>query len=135
MRGRNSTFTDIALQTNLLSISTLECRPVLQLTRKKLNRWFIDSNGKHISPLENPLDTPSHCKERKQWAMNNYGLFTYPLTPIAFLDEKWFCRVNRRRKSKFLPAPSSSSDTPNCVSRRKCFPVGFSLKKLCLWAL
>ena len=99
MKGSNATFVDLALQMHQLSTSSLETRPVIHLSRKQLNRWFLSKNGKQLSPLEKPLDTPKHCKARKQWALKNYGLLTCPLTPIVFLDEKWFYRVNRRGKS------------------------------------
>ena len=87
-------------------------------------------NGKQLSPLENPLDTPKHCEDGKQWVSKNYGLLTCTLTSLAFLDKKWFYRVNRRRRSKYLSFSESDSGHKESVSKTKILSRRFPVKTM-----
>ena len=72
-----------------------------------------------LSPFENPLDTEIHCTEIVDWVVKNYVLLTGEYTPVAFLDEKWFYRVNRRRKIKYLSCSKGDNEFP--VQRTRHF--------------
>ena len=110
-----------------------EVRPTLALSRRQVNDWFVTNNGKEFSPFEKPLDTQKHCEERKAWVVKYYGLLTCPLTPVCYIDEKWFYTTNRRRKIKKLPRgphePIGADKvfTQKMISRRypvKCMFMG-----------
>ena len=103
IKGSNTSFDDITLQMNLLSSYPSNSRPSLTLTRRQVNNWIRDNIGKYIFPFEKPLDIELLFRQRKQWVVENVGLSTHKLTPVALLDEKWFYHVNRRRKIKYLP--------------------------------
>ena len=121
---------DLVLQINLLSTSSLEQRPVISLSRKQLNRWFITKKYKHVSLLEKLLDTEKHHKERKEWVVKNYLVLTCPFLPVAFLDKKWFYRVHRRRKVKFLPSSDKQSTSDEAPARSKILFRKFSVKTM-----
>ena len=77
--------------------------------------------------MEKPLDTPHHCTLRLAWVIDRYGLLTCEYAPVAYIDEKWFYKVNRRRAMKVLPKGDNESDAegelklPKMLLRR--FPV------------
>ena len=52
------------------------------------------------------------------------------LVPIAFLDEKWFYRVNRRRKIKHLPPPDGKNETKKSIPRSKMLSRRFPIKNI-----
>ena len=80
-----------------------------------------------MSAKEKPLDSEEHCLLRKGWVIKNYGLLTCLFAAVAYIDEKWFYRTNRRRLIKFLkqgPHEKKGADNiifPKMLSRR--YPV------------
>ena len=79
-----------------------ETRPNLELTRWIVNRWFVKNGGKEVSAKEKTLNSEHHCVLQKAWVIKYYGLLTNPLAAVIYINEKWFCRTNRRRKIKLL---------------------------------
>ena len=77
--------------------------------------------------MEKSLDTLHHCTLRLAWVVDMYGLLTCEYAPVAYIDEKWFYKVNRRRAMKLLPKGKHENDSecesklPKMLSRR--FPV------------
>ena len=80
-----------------------ELRASLDLNHMQVFRWFNEQNGKELSPIENPYDTPEHAEKRIAWIYKHYDLLTKFDAPVAFLDEKWFYTTNRCNKLKHLP--------------------------------
>ena len=115
-KGRNSGFEEIGHQMNALSAVDTKNRPTLLLTRRQVNEWFISLGGKQLSPLEKPLDTKKHAALRIDWVVERYGLLTNPFAPVCYIDEKWFYRVNRRRKIKHWER-WTSRDQDNVIDR------------------
>ena len=102
-KGNNASFSEISTQMNILSSLSDEKRPTIELNRVQVSNWFVKHSGKLVSPIEKPLDNNEHRELRKKWVVKYYGLLTNPYTPVCFIDEKWFYRVNRRRAIKVLP--------------------------------
>ena len=128
MHGSTSTFMDLVLKINLLSNSNLEQRPVISLSWKQLNRWFITKKGKHVTPLEKPLDIEKHCKERREWVVKNYEALPCPFLLVVFFYEKWFYRVNHWRKVKFLPQSDKQSTSNEAPAISKMLSRRFLVK-------
>ena len=61
IKGLNTSFADIAYQMNCISSVHKEGRPTTNLTRNKLNLWFLTNNGMELSSKEKPLDMHEHC--------------------------------------------------------------------------
>ena len=71
-----------------------EERPTISISRYQLAKWFKQQGGKEVSPIEKPLLTDDHKRKRKRWVVDCFSLLTNPLSPVAFLDEKWFYTTN-----------------------------------------
>ena len=128
MKGSTSKFTDLTFQMNLLSTSTLDHPPTISLSLKQLNRWFISMKDNYVSPLGKPLDTAKHCTERRHWVLTKYGLLICLISPVAFLDQKWYYRINRCRKVKILPSSDISVKTTESPAKSKILSRQFSVK-------
>ena len=112
VKGSLSTFTELAETMNKKSGTPGENRPTICLSRKQLSIWFYQQGGKESSPVEKPLLTDEHKKNRVAWARKYFNLIVDPLKPVAFLDEKWFYTTNRRRKLKLLPKGHNEIEIP-----------------------
>jgi len=112
VKGSLSTFTELAETMNQKSGTPGENRPTICLSRKQLSIWFYQQGGKESSPVEKPLLTDEHKKNRVAWARKYFNLIVDPLKPVAFLDEKWFYTTNRRRKLKLLPKGHNEIEIP-----------------------
>ena len=130
IKGATSSFAELADQMNALSRRTSDNRPALDLNRRMLNRWFEDNQGKEISSVEKPLDTPKHKTLRKDWAIDNYGLLTCKYSPVCYIDEKWFYRVNRRRKLKVLPRGKYENKDIMTVIKNKMLSRRYPIKTM-----
>ena len=62
--GNNASFNELSVHMNVTSGIEKERRETVELTRKQVAEWFKRNSGKLISPVEKPLDTPEHCKQR-----------------------------------------------------------------------
>ena len=77
--------------------------------------------------MEKPLDYPHPCTLRISWVVDRYGLLIRGYSPVAYITEKCFHKVNRCRAMKVLPKGEHESENkgeltfPNMLSRR--FPV------------
>ena len=96
----------------------------------QLNWWFIANGGTEISAKEKPLDNIIHCLERKKWAIEKYGLLTNPLAHVAYIDEKWFYRTNRRRKIKKLKLGKYEAEGDDFISHPKMLSRRFPVKSM-----
>ena len=129
-KGSNSSFSEIACHMNLASRKDSEVRDHVELNRNQIEVWFKKQHGKLISPVEKPLDTPEHCLKRIDWVIENYGLLTNPYTPVCFIDEKWFYRVNRRRAMKVLPKNDCENGNVLEVKKSKMLSRRFPIKTM-----
>ena len=130
LKGSNSSFHELAHHINSLSRVETEERMSLSLNRRHINKWFIDNGGKFISPLEKPLDSEEHCLKRIDWVIKYYGLLTNPYCPVCYIDEKWFYRVNRRRKLKILPKGKGEDNDTSLPSKQKMLSRRFPIKTM-----
>ena len=128
--GSNSSFTEIACHINIASRKDSETRDAVELHREQVTNWFKTHKGKLISPVEKPLDTPEHCLKRIDWEIDWYGLLTNPFSPVCFIDEKWFYRVNRRRAMKVLPKNACENDDIVVMKKSKMLPRRFPIKTM-----
>jgi len=62
--GCLATFKDLANNMNQKSAVVSEERRTLNVDRKQLARWFKQQNGKETSPIEKPLLTEQHKRDR-----------------------------------------------------------------------
>ena len=83
-----------------------------------------------MSPLEKPLDTKKHASLRIDWVVERYGLLTNPLAPVCYIDEKWFYRVNRRRKIKHLPLVEGEENNITVAQKGKMISRRFPIKTM-----
>ena len=127
--GSNTSFDEIAVHMGKSSLVNGETRFPVQLTWKQVIDWFETNNGKLMSPVKKPLDTPEHCKLQVDWMFKWYGLLTNPYLPIYYINEKWIYRVSRRQKIKVLP--KSKNDTRLHKKQKNC-RVEILLRQ-CLW--
>ena len=128
--GYNAGFQEIAHHMNLSSCVPSEDRMTISLSRRQVNVWFNSNNGKQISPMEKPLDTPHHCELRIEWVLFNYGRLTNPYLPICYIDEKWFYRVSRRRKLKLLPKGDNENDNIDKAKKSTMLSRRFPIKTM-----
>ena len=116
----------------LSSSGTKDHRPPITLSPYQLRNWFLENKGKEISSKEKPLDSDKHCKQRIDWVIDHYGQLTNPYTPVAYLDEKWFYRVNRRRSLKVLPTGLNEEKGMGEIKRPKMLSRRYPIKTMFL---
>ena len=95
--GSKASFAILAAAMNLKSRVPTGNRMVVNLTRRQLNKWFCDNGGKEYSPVEKPLDTPAHRKQRLMWVREHAYKITNKFMYVTYLDEKFFYTTNRRK--------------------------------------
>jgi len=118
--GSLATFQDLAKTMNDKSAAVGEDRGVVTLSRRQLARWFEKHRGKERSATEKPLIAPELKRQRCEWALQHHPKFLDGQhTPFAFLDEKWFCTANRRRKVKELPMADCEQTAPDVIDLPK----------------
>ena len=115
---------------NLKSDTPVETRPSIDLSSKQVNKWFNENGGKEISAKEKPLDSEEHCILRREWVLKYYGILTCLFTAVAFIDEKWFYRTNRRRKIKILKLGEHEEEGDDTVVRPKMLSRRFPVKSM-----
>ena len=130
VKGNNASFSEISCHMNVSSSLESESRDSVQLSRKQIEVWFKTHSGKLMSPVEKPLDSPEHCVKRIDWVINNYGLLTNPYSPVCYIDEKWFYRVNRRRAIKVLPKNDFELDNVEIARKGKMLSRRFPIKTM-----
>ena len=125
--GPKATFSELTIAMNKKSLVQSDPRPTLNLHRIQVFRWFHDRLGKELSPIEKPLDTPTHIEKRINWVRKYYNLLTDDNAPVAYLDEKWFYTTNRRNKLKYLPLQPGETPGADKLYKSKmrccCHPV------------
>ena len=82
--------------------------------------------------MEKPLDTQEHCLLRRDWVIDHHGLLTSIYSPVTFIDEKWFYRVNRRCKMKILPKGKAEKEECEYTKKQRYY-LDTSLARRCLW--
>ena len=117
--GPKATFSEITKEMNSKSAVASDIRPTLSLHRIQVFNWFHSKNGKELSPVEKPLDTPTHVQARIKWVRKHYDLLIQDNSPVAFLDEKWFYTTNRRNKLKYLPLQPGEAPGADKLYRSK----------------
>merc|ERR1712238_585958 len=103
-----------------------EIRPSLSLHHRQVRLWFISEGGKEFSPIEKPLDTDEHKRNRLEWVKKVWHRYTDPNCPVCHLDEKWFYITSRRKKIKQLPLADGEKGndfTPSPKMRSRRYPV------------
>lgn len=103
VKGATSTFGELAMVMNEKSNAPGENRPTLTMSRRQLGDWFRKQGGKQKSPVEKPLLTDEHKRQRVDWCHQWFNILKDKTAPVAFLDEKWFYTTNRRKTLKILP--------------------------------
>lgn len=125
--GSLATFSELAAMMNDKSAVIGEGRPTISISRRQLATWFKRQHGKERSPIEKPMLTDEHKRNRVRWALEHFSKIERTDTPIAFLDEKWFYTTNRRRRLKVLPQGESEQNAPDAVAvpkiRSRRYPV------------
>ena len=89
-QGSKSSFAVLAIAMNQKSRVPTEHRPVINISRRMLNKWFILNGGKEISSVEKPLDTDNHKIQRIKWVRQHYFKLTNPYVYVAYMDENFF---------------------------------------------
>jgi hypothetical protein len=127
-KGSGASFQELADTMNEKSAAPAEERVELSISTGQLSAWFTLNNGKQRSSKEKPMLTQAMKASRLAWVDRHGCRLTTPNEPVAFLDEKWFYKRNRRRKLKDLPldpnlepAGADKLFFPKATSRR--FPV------------
>ena len=129
-KGPKAIWKELAEVINLKSDTPAETRPSIDLSSKQVNKWFNENGGKEISAKEKPLDSEEHCILRREWVIKYYGILTCLFTAVAFIDEKWFYRTNRRRKIKILELGEHETEGDDTVVRPKMLSRRFPVKSM-----
>ena len=98
------------------------------LNAMNLYRWFKLNKGKEYKPVEKPLDTINHCRERMRWVDKYYDILTKPNYHVVYLDEKWFYTTNRRKRIKRLPLQSHEKPGDDFIPQPKIRSRRFPIK-------
>ena len=128
--GAKAGFAELTEAMNMKSAITTEERPTLNLHRLQVHRWFVSQGGKECSPVEKPLDTPTHKRERKEWVIKWYDVLVKE--DIAQLDEKWFYTTSRRRTIKRLPLQPGEEEGSDFIPQPKVLSRRFPIKSMFL---
>jgi len=82
-----------------------------------------------MSSMEKHLDSPEHMAKRIKWVIKRYGKLTNMYAPVCYIDEKWFYKVNQRRKIKVFPKAVSDADKTK-YKKLKTLSGRFSIKTM-----
>ena len=112
------------------SKSANDTRLELNLTRWQSNTWFKQNDGIERNYMEKPLDTHHYCTLRLAWVIDRYGQLTCEYAPVAYIDEKWFYKVNCRRAMKVLPKGRHKNDEEGEMKLLKMLSRRFPVKRM-----
>ena len=102
-KGSGASFQELAETMNEKSAAPGEERVELSISAGQLSNWFSDNNGKQRSSKEKPLLTQAMKAKRREWVDRVGRILSSSNNPVAILEEKWFYKLNLRRKLKDLP--------------------------------
>jgi hypothetical protein len=97
-----ATFHEISLQINLQS-EALHDRPMLQLDKFKLWRWFKKNKGKKHRKVSRPLLTEQHKEMRLTFAQSMLERIEEEEEINFYEDEKWAYEESQQKCLKYLP--------------------------------
>ena len=80
--------------------------------------------------MENPPNPPHHSSLRLAWVVDRYGSLTCKYSPVAYIDDTWFYKVNRRRAMKLLPKGKHETDKKGETKLTKMLSRRFPVKTM-----
>ena len=131
VKCNNATFEELATVMNEKSATPGESWSKLELHWLQVWRWFVSLKGWEYSTMENPFDTPTHCKLRIIWARTYYKILAGSDVLVTVL-KKWFCTRNCQHKIKLLLFAPHETKGDEKIPPPKIDLDGFQWKS-CSW--